>query len=198
MAITIVAPTEQAQANYKQLKSEVSRLASMANKRLKRLENKGLEEAPAYKKWVEAGAEKFSVRGKSYNELQKELARVRQFTNAKTSTIKGATKVLQEIANNIGVDTLKPKEMLQYSKQFFSLARKIEEYIRNTENTASAIGYHKIWQAINQYTQQEKVNLADTNADIDKLVEDISSMLSIVQNSQVLETSTDESGYIFI
>ena len=42
-------------------RSEVSRLASMANKRLARLENAGLESSPAYKKWVSEGGEKFGL-----------------------------------------------------------------------------------------------------------------------------------------
>ena len=44
--------------NVKEVKAEMSRLASVANKRLQRLENAGLETSPAYKKWVEDGAVK--------------------------------------------------------------------------------------------------------------------------------------------
>ena len=55
----------------KEFRREASRLASMANKRVKRLEENGLTDTPAYKAYLETGG-KFSVKGKSYNELQKE------------------------------------------------------------------------------------------------------------------------------
>lgn len=128
--------------DYQALKREVSRLASMANKRLVRLENNGFEDSPAYKQWIESGGEKFSVRGKDYNALQKELARVRQFVNAKTSTIRGAQSVLKAIAANTGAN-FKGKELWAQASNFFRVASMIEQYIRNTENVASAIGYQK-------------------------------------------------------
>ena len=52
----------------KENRKKISRLVSLANKRLKRLENAGLDDSPAYQKWVEAGAVKFSVKGKDHNE----------------------------------------------------------------------------------------------------------------------------------
>ena len=76
-------------SDYQKLKREVSRLASMANKRLVRLGNNGFEDSPAYKQWIESGVEKVSVCGLDYHALQKELALVRQFVIATTSTIRG-------------------------------------------------------------------------------------------------------------
>ena len=73
----------------KKYRTEASRLASMANKRLKRLEQSGLIDSPAYQKWVQDGKVKFSVRGKSHRELQKEVARMNKFINSQTSTIRG-------------------------------------------------------------------------------------------------------------
>ena len=42
---------QKATDKYKELKKEVSRMASMANKRLKRLEKNELTDLPAYKSW---------------------------------------------------------------------------------------------------------------------------------------------------
>ena len=52
------------ESDYRRLKAEVSRLASMANKRLVRLENHGFEDSPAYQQFVASGGEKFRVLGK--------------------------------------------------------------------------------------------------------------------------------------
>ena len=57
--------------NLRELKSEISKKASMANKRLNRLEKNGLTDLPSYKNWVDYnGGVKFSVKGKNYNELK--------------------------------------------------------------------------------------------------------------------------------
>ena len=183
--------------DYKALKREVSRLASMANKRLVRLEKNGFEDSPAYKQWIESGGEKFSVRGKDYNELQKELARVRQFVNAKTSTIRGAQSVLKAIAANTGAN-FKGKELWAQASNFFRVSSMIEQYIRSTEDVASAIGYQKIWTAINQYTQANDIDLAAMQVDIEQMVGNIAQMLSIEVANKLVEPLDDMIGYVII
>ena len=179
--------------DYQSLKREVSRLASMANKRLVRLENNGFEDSPAYKQWIESGGEKFSVRGKDYNALQKELARVRQFVNAKTSTIRGAQSVLKAIAANTGAN-FKGKELWAQASNFFRVASMIEQYIRNTEDVASAIGYQKIWTAINQYTQANDIDLAAMQVDMEQMVGNIAQMIGIEATNTVVDPLADMLG----
>lgn len=179
--------------DYQSLKREVSRLASMANKRLVRLENNGFEDSPAYKQWIESGGEKFSVRGKDYNALQKELARVRQFVNAKTSTIRGAQSVLKAIAANTGAN-FKGKELWAQASNFFRVANMIEQYIRNTEDVASAIGYQKIWTAINQYTQANDIDLAAMQVDMEQMVGNIAQMIGIEATNTVIDPLADMLG----
>lgn len=179
--------------DYQSLKREVSRLASMANKRLVRLENNGFEDSPAYKQWIESGGKKFSVRGKDYNELQKELARVRQFVNSKTSTIRGAQSVLKAIAANTGAN-FKGKELWAQASNFFRVASMIEQYIRNTEDVASAIGYQKIWTAINQYTQANDIDLAAMQVDMEQMVGNIAQMIGIEATNTVIDPLADMLG----
>lgn len=179
--------------DYQSLKREVSRLASMANKRLVRLENNGFEDSPAYKQWIESGGKKFSVRGKDYNELQKELARVRQFVNAKTSTIRGAQSVLKAIAANTGAN-FKGKELWAQASNFFRVASMIEQYIRSTEDVASAIGYQKIWTAINQYTQANDIDLAAMQVDMEQMVGNIAQMIGIEATNTVIDPLADMLG----
>lgn len=173
---------------YLRLKAEVSRKASMANKRLVRLENNNLTSSPAYQKWVDYhGGVKFSVRGKDYNQLQQELARVNQFIEAKTSTVRGLNKVFKEMAENTGIKYGSVKELQSKSKNFFALADKIKEYLRQTEGSASAIGYQPVWQAINEYVQQEKIDLGDSELEIDGLVDKISKLTSYEKVEQGFE-----------
>ena len=173
---------------YLRLKAEVSRKASMANKRLVRLENNNLTSSPAYQKWVDyQGGVKFSVRGKDYNQLQHELARVNQFIEAKTSTVRGLNKVLKEMAENTGIKYGSVKELQSKSKNFFALADKIKEYLRQTEGSASAIGYQPVWQAINEYVQQEKIDLGDSELEIDGLVDKIAKLTSYEKVEQGFE-----------
>lgn len=173
---------------YLRLKAEVSRKASMANKRLVRLENNNLTSSPAYQKWVDyQGGVKFSVRGKDYNQLQQELARVNQFIEAKTSTVRGLNKVLKEMAENTGIKYGSVKELQSKSKNFFALADKIKEYLRQTEGSASAIGYQPVWQAINEYVQQEKIDLGDSELEIDGLAEKIAQLTSYEKVEQGFE-----------
>lgn len=173
---------------YLRLKAEVSRKASMANKRLVRLENNNLTSSPAYQKWVDyQGGVKFSVRGKDYNQLQQELARVNQFIESKTSTVRGLNKVLKEMAENTGIKYGSVKELQSKSKNFFALADKIKEYLRQTEGSASAIGYQPVWQAINEYVQQEKIDLGDSELEIDGLVDKIAQLTSYEKVEQGFE-----------
>lgn len=173
---------------YLRLKTEVSRKASMANKRLVRLENNNLTSSPAYQKWVDyQGGVKFSVKGKDYNQLQQELARVNQFIEAKTSTVRGLNKVLKEMAENTGIKYGSVKELQSKSKNFFALADKIKEYLRQTEGSASAIGYQPVWQAINEYVQQEKIDLGDSELEIDGLVDKIAKLTSYEKVEQGFE-----------
>lgn len=162
----------------KELRKEVSRLSSMANKRLKRLENAGLTHSPAYKKWLAEGGQKFGVKGKTINEVQAELARLRNFINSKTSTIRGLNATLKEMAANTGMKYSNIKELHAKSEKFFELASKVEQYLRTVEDMASAIGYQKIWEAINQYVEATEADLTNSSIDIDRMTAIISDALA--------------------
>lgn len=162
------------------LKAEVSRKASMANKRLARLERNNLTHLPAYQMWLDyKGGVKFSVKGKDYNELQQELARVNAFLNAKTSLVRQANKYLKEIAAMTGIKYKSVKELPALTKNFFELASKIEQYLRNVEGSASAIGYQKIWEVINKYVKEENTELLKGVSDMESAIPIIAEMIQI-------------------
>lgn len=145
---------------YLELKKEVSRMASMANKRLNRLESNNLTLLPAYREWEQHGAIKFSVRGKNYNQLQSEYWRLKHFLDDRTSTVRQANKFLCEMAENTGIKYRGLEDLKSKSKQFFELAEKIKQYNMLINQSAQALDYQKIWQQINTYVKNTNTDLA--------------------------------------
>lgn len=145
---------------YLELKKEVSRMASMANKRLKRLESNNLTLLPAYREWEQHGTIKFSVRGKNYNQLQSEYWRLKHFLDDRTSTVRQANNFLREMAENTGIKYRGLEDLKSKSKQFFELAEKIKQYNMSINQSAQALDYQKIWQQINTYVNNTNTDLA--------------------------------------
>lgn len=160
----------QSEAKIKSLKAEISRKASMANKRIKRLEQNKLTNTPAYRKYVKSGGHKFSVAGKDYNELQKELKRVDSFIDSKTSTVRGTHKVLKDIARNANIEWGNIKDLTNRVNTFFDVADKVEQYMKATNDAGAAIGYQKIWQAINEYTEKEHDILLESTDEVEDII----------------------------
>lgn len=183
--------------NVKVVKAEMSKLASMANKRIARLESANLESSPAYQKWVADGSVKFGVKGKSHNELQAELSRLKNFINSETSTVRGVNSTLKEMARNTGIKYKNLTDLRSKADKFFELANKVEQYLRTVDDIASAIGYQKIWEAINSYTKSAKVDLSETDTDIDSLVANVTDMLSATNNQPINGWSDGEDGWWF-
>ena len=166
-------------------RKRISRLVSLANKRLKRLENAGLADSPAYQKWVEAGAEKFSVKGKDHNQLQRELSRLKNFIESETSTVRGVNNVLKTMAQNTGIEYSNMKDLKDNAKTFFELSSKVEQYLRTVDDIASAIGYQKIWESINQYVKDERITLTDAKMNIDQMIKVVTDMLKASNNRYI-------------
>lgn len=106
-----------------QLREAVSRLASAANKRLKRVSKDDIV-SPAQIEAVESGG-KFSTKGKNEIELQVEFRRVSNFLRDKTSTVTGARELEQEVREElkrrygIGIDKNNFRDMLKTFKSLY-------------------------------------------------------------------------------
>lgn len=173
-------------------RKEVSRKAAIANKRIKRLEEKGMTSSPAYQKWLSDGGQKFSVRGKSYNEVQSELAKINTYLDSATSSISGSKKVIKQMMDNIGVKDkdFKKKNFEQVQKEtkkFFEIASQIEQYMRTVEDRASSLGYQKIWEAINKYTRDVDKNILNSERDVSSISSDIIKAMKEIEKSDVNE-----------
>lgn len=165
-------------------RKEASRLAAMANKRVARLEANNLQDAPAYKGYLESGGGKFSVKGKTHNELQREVSRMQKFIVAKTSTVMGVNTYLKGIAANTGIKYTNMKDLKAKAATFFTLSNKVEEYLRTVEDMASAIGYQRIWEAVNEYVQTARIDMADANLSIDDMVLTISKAIAELERPE--------------
>lgn len=161
----------------KAFRTEASRLAAMANKRVARLEANKMEDSPAYRGYMASGGGKFSVKGKTHNQLQIEVSRMRNFINAKTSTITGINNHFKEIADITGIQYKSVSELRAKTARFFELALKVETYLRDVEDMASAVGYQKIWEVINVYVKDSKTDLSDAAVTVDSMVDNITQMI---------------------
>lgn len=157
-------------------RKEATRLVSMANKRVKRLESNKLTDTPAYQQFISVGG-RFSVAGKNHNELQSELARLKRFIESESSTVRGANRILKETANITGIKYKNLQELRSKASAFFEASSKIEQLLRQQEDMASAIGYQKIWQAVNEYVQQERVDLSAGADAIDDVIRKVTDAL---------------------
>lgn len=168
---------------------EASRMAALANKRLNRLESNSLQDSPAYRGYLEKGGERFSVRGKTYNQVQAEVARMKAFIDANTSTVRGVNNYLREIASNTGIKYSNLTELRKKAPKFFELANKVEQYLRTVDDMASAIGYQKIWEQINVYVQSNKIDLDASENDVEKMIGDVTQAIREYEKPEYMDFS---------
>lgn len=182
----------------KRFRQEVSRKASMANKRLKRLEKNGLTDMPAYRNWYDyKGGVKFSVKGKSHNELVAEMARLDHFINAKTSTVRGANSTLKEIAKNTNISYKRIGELNTKLKGFFELYSKTEQYLHNSLQIANSIGSDTVMNTISNYVKDNQIGLDEAVNDYEDMIQDISNLLSTQYMAQVQDEVFDSFENLF-
>ena len=183
----------------KQYRKEASKVISMANKRLARLEKSNLTDSPAYAKLVDSkGSPKFSVRGLDHNQLQSEMSKVKKFVQAKTSTVRGINTTLKEMANNTGIKYKNLKDLRSKASSFFTLASKVEQYLRNVEDVASAIGYQKIWEAINQYVKSENLEFDEVEDSLEGLTNIVDGLLNGYDKGDIFTMNSDDDGFYFL
>lgn len=154
-------------SEQRKLRVEASRLVSMANKRLNRMEQQNLINTPAYKKWVEDGGQKFGIKGKTMAEVKQEVARLNDFLKKQTSTVTGAKEYLKNVASKVGVTDFSDFNDLQNKlNNFFETTAKVKEYLRNSKEIGVSIGYQKIWEEVSNYVQEIGSELDLTEQDV--------------------------------
>ena len=158
----------------KKYRQEASRKVSMANKRLKRMEEQDLTMSPAYKKWVEDGGQKFGIKGKSTQEVRAEVARLNKFLKQTTSTVRGTKKYLTNVASQVGIVNYNSFQSLNSQlKDFFEVSDKVREYLKNSKEVSVSIGYKKIWEEVNEYAETVGKEFNSLNQDIVEIANSI-------------------------
>lgn len=132
------------QWTIQEMKKEVSRRASAANKRIKRVEEAGLGSSAITAVYNNGG--KFSVRGKNtMNELYKELQRVTNFLNMGNSTLGGARKEVKRISERIGFNPTK--------KQLQVIFKAYHRAVKASPAKVQAYGSDRLIQLYGQYME---------------------------------------------
>ena len=170
----------------KAFRQEVSRLNSMANKRIKRLANSKFNTSPAYQKWLKSGGEKFSIRGKSQQDVRKEYYRVQQFLNYETSTITGSKKVLQKTNENFKLG-LTYDELIDHSSDLYRLSDKVQEVL-TIQGKGALYDSDQRMEAVGLAVQDRNLNSLN---DIDSLVGYVEGYLEDSYNNQVNSVEFD-------
>ena len=149
------------EAKKQKLYTKLKRLYADAKKNIRDLQRHNLGDTPAIQKLEENGKIKFSVKGKTYNELQSDYFRLKRFAESETSTVKGATNVLENIARNTGIQYNNLDDLITQSRVFFDIASKVEQILEAQSQLAFTMGYQTIWTAVNNMVERKMVNLRD-------------------------------------
>lgn len=179
----------QLNAKQKQLRQEASRLVSMANKRLKRLEEQNLLESPSYKKWVDDGGQKFGIRGKSMEEVKQEVARLNDFLKKQTSTVTGAKQYFKNVADKVGIKDFNDFPDLQRKlNNFFETTAKVKEYLQNSKEIGVSIGYQKVWEEVSNYVQEMSREVEMTEQDVLKIADKLAQSAGYGEVDKMLDS----------
>lgn len=173
--------------NQKELKEVTSRLISVANKRIKRARATASKNnstlSPAMRSLPNEDF-KFSIKGKSYNDVKHVYSQVRNFLNAKTSTHKGWNQYKEEVQQNLESRFGKMSE--EQSNKFWNGYHKFEE--RNA-------GILKTNKDTSDQMMEYLADLVKNNDDLDSddLQEALDDYLDQIYEEE--EDEEDESGF---
>ena len=151
----------QHEAKKQKLYAKLKALYAEAKRNIRDLQSHNLGDTPAIQKLEENGKIKFSVKGKTYNELQSDYFRLKRFVESETSTVKGATNVLENIAKNTNIQYNDLNDLISKSRVFFDIASKVEQILEAQSQLAFTMGYQTIWTAVNNMVERKKINLQD-------------------------------------
>lgn len=109
-------------------RKELARMASIANKRIKRLKEKGVS-TPALEALGSNTHFGIGHRKVTNAQVNNEYFRVKNFLDSMTSSLTGATKYFDELATRIGYEGVSNRELQQYAKQFFNIVKLVKSQL---------------------------------------------------------------------
>ena len=161
----------------KELAKAVSILASAANKRLKRIEQAGLEDYSSAYRYIQRTGGKFSVKGKSKDELILEYKRAKGFLSParKTSTLSGIKTSKEEnkqkVEERLGVTFKNEDESKDFWKAYNKYADNhrakvyntgsdtIQKLIAQRVERGQSLNASAVTRMINKYIKSQKEEL---------------------------------------
>lgn len=172
-----------------EMKKEVSRRASAANKRIKRVEEAGIGSSAITAVMNNGG--KFSVSGKNtMNELYKEMQRVTNFLNMHNSTLGGARKEVKRISERIGFNPTK--------KQLQVIFKAYHKAVKYSPAKVQAYGSDRLIQLYGQYMEDMSDELLEgTDFDFEAYWERALAPLEEAYNERMDRLMESLSGDIF-
>lgn len=163
--IVDMSPEEFMQLSKEELKARVQILASVANKRLKRAQEKGFS-SPSIDAVLKKG--KFSTKDKSFAQLRNEFIRAKQFLKSKTGTMgefnKFKRKAISELMKKAGIKIS--------SSQFDVFWRSFEE-LRKQDPEIISKGYK--YAVLGEI---KELQVKNPNLSVDEITSDIKERLT--------------------
>lgn len=148
----------------KDLKRNISMLTSAANKRIRRLEEVD-KDAPIVRYYKKHGG-KFSVAGKTRNQLIAEYNRVSDFLTAQTSTVRGLKKWKKDVAkavykkvNDIGeTEEINEKEEKDFINDLLENNKAFWKAVTRIQDTYNIEDKYEVWEFVSDVFKNTKSN----------------------------------------
>ena len=109
-----------------QLKQAIKSMGNAANKRLKRMENRGINFGEDSGEGVTSGVKRFGIKGKDFQALKNEFKRVRNFLSNPQSSLTGMKKAFREFKKEIakGITRKKAKRLTKKERKEYEKMQK--------------------------------------------------------------------------
>ena len=136
-----------------QLRNAVKSMGGVANKRLKRMENRGINFGEDSGNETTSGVKRFSVRGKSFNDLKNEFKRVRNFLSNPQSSLTGMKRALKEFKSEISKNVQRKR-----AKRLTRAERKEYDKMQKQKRTSGISKEHTLsqWEELKQWRETWK------------------------------------------
>lgn len=167
---------KQRKQKIKKMRQEISRKSQMANKRIKRLEEKGVM-TPALRSFYDTRGKGnyFSIRGKSNNQAMQELAEVEKYLDMATSSLTGARKILTETSRKFNIELTGHDWVANQKKvnEIFRIVDKVDEYLKTSDEKTVAFSSTQLIDGVARYIQEAEDIVADVERDTEEITENI-------------------------
>lgn len=163
---------------YNSSRKEIQRLVDMANKRVQRLKNNDLTMTSAYRQYFDYRyGQKFSVKGKSKQELYAEVMRLTRFLNDSTSTVRGALAEARKMM--VGAERAKVSDVKNFINRYGELIENAKHIFKKSEEAGNAINYAKLKKIVDQYVKENYEAFMTSEDYLEKALDYIANAISI-------------------